>query len=164
MTKQTVESLVYCPKTITVKPKKIMYQDQRSNYTMRNDFACTSLDGKYRFEVFMRFNTEIPTVFSIGLRYQSEEETIIICRYNGKHYHRNKIGDNTQFNDYHIHMLYDHQLADETSDSLDAIVTDKYITFDEALYAFLNDCKIQGWQDYFPNLESKISQIKMGGV
>ena len=164
LTKDTIESLVYCPKTITVKPKKNMYQDQRNNYTMRNDFSCASLDGEYRFEIFMRFNTEIPFCFSVGLSYQSEDKAIIICRYNGKHIHKNKIGDKDEFNDYHIHMLYDHQLADETSDSLDAIVTDKYITFDEALYAFLNDCQIQNWQDCFPDLENKIRQLKIGGV
>jgi hypothetical protein len=61
-------------------------------------------------------------------------------------------------------MLYDHQLADETSESMDAIVTDKYITFDEALYAFLNDCSIQDWQGSFPDLVHKIDQLKMGGV
>jgi len=60
-------------------------------------------------------------------------------------------------------MLYDHQLTDETSDSVDAIETDKYITFDEALYSFLMDCQIQDWQTYFPDLETKVNQLKLGG-
>ena len=164
MTKDTIENLIYCSKMIVDKPKKKMIQDQRNNYTMRNEFTCASLDGEHKFEVFMRYNTELPNVFSIGLKYFSEEGSIIICRYNGKHHHRNKVHDKNEFNDYHIHMLYDHQLADDTSSSIDAIETNKYITFDEALYAFLIDCKIQDWSSVFPDLENKVNQLKIGGV
>lgn len=162
MNKTTIESLIYCPKIITAKPKKAMYQDQRNNYTMRNDFSCASLDNKNTFEVFMRLNTEIATCFSIGLRYNSEEGAVTICRYNGKHPHRNKIGDKNEFNSYHVHMLYDHQLTSDLSDSLDAIETNKYLTFHEALHAFLNDCQIQKWDEYFPDLEDKVSQLTLG--
>ena len=131
---------------------------------MRNEFSCVSSDGQNKFEVFMRFNTVIPTVFSIGLKYQTESGTIIICRYNGKHYHKNKIGGHNDFNDYHIHMLYDHQLSDETEESLDAVQTNDYISFDEALFAFLFDCHIDNWQECFPELEDKINQLKLEGV
>jgi len=131
---------------------------------MRNDFSCTSLDGIHKFEVFMRHNTELPTLFSIGLVCQFEDKNIIVCRYNGKDYHKNKIGNQDAFNSYHIHMLYDHQLTDGTSNSIDAIETDKYITFDQALHAFLNDCQIQDWKDCFPDLEHRISQLRLGGV
>jgi len=162
MTKKTIKSLVSCSKTITDKPKKSMYQDQRNNYTMRNEFSCVSLNGNHKFEVFMRQNTELP-IFSIGLKYQQETKSITICRYNSKHRHRNKVGDQDKFENFHIHMLYDHQLADESSDSADAIETNKYITFDEALYAFLTDCQIQGWQMCFPDLETKVNQLKLGG-
>jgi len=162
VTKKTIESLFSCSKTVTDKPKMNMYQDQRNNYTIRNEFSCTSLDGKHKFEVFMRQNTELP-IFSIGLKYQQETKSITICRYNSKHQHKNKIGDQRKFEDFHIHMLYDHQLTDETSDSVDAIETAKYITFDEALHSFLIDCQIQGWQTYFPDLETKINQLRLGG-
>ena len=164
MTKDVINNLISCKKTITIKPRKVMYQDQRNNYTMRNEFSCISSDGKNRFEVFIRYNTAIPTVFSIGLKYQTESSTVIICRYNGKHYHKNKIGDNSDFDDYHIHMLYDHQLSDETEESMDAIQTNDYICFDEALFAFLNNCRIDNWKAYFPGLENKINQLKIEGV
>lgn len=164
MTKDIISELIACPKYITNKPRKSMYPDPRNNYTLRNDFSCVSSDGKNKFEVFMRFNTEIPVKFSIGLKYQTESDAIIICRYNGKHIHRNKTGDNDCFNNYHIHMLYDHQLSDESEKSIDAIQTDKYISFDEALFAFLNDCRIIDWQGCFPDLENKINQLRLEGV
>jgi len=165
MTKEIINQLITCQKIITIKPRKDMYRDQRNNYTMRNDFSCTSTDGENKFEVFIRVNTELPTVFSIGLRYQTESGSITICRYNGRHgLHKNKIGDKNEFDDYHIHALYDHQLTDGTEASIDAVPTNDYISFDEALFAFLNDCHIDNWQEYFPNLENKINQLKLEGV
>ena len=164
MKNDIIKFLLDCPKVVTVKPKRYVYQDQRSNYTMRNEFACVSLNGEHKFEVFMRFNTELSFVFSIGLVYHSKEGDITIARYNGKHNHKNKVADHDEFSDFHIHMLYDIQLTDDTADSIDAKETDKYITYDEALFAFLNDCNIQNWQTYFPDLENKINQLKIEGV
>ena len=164
MTKEIIFSLISCSKTITGKPRKSMYKDKRSNFTLRNDFSCASIDGEKKFEIFMRINTEMPTIFSIGLQYQTESGYVTICRYNGKHMHKNKVDDSDEFNNYHIHTLFDHQLTDDTEDSIDAIQTDKYISFDEALFAFLTDCGIDDWQTHFPELESKINQLKIEGV
>ena len=164
MTKELISNLISCTKTITGKPRKSMYKDKRNDFTLRNDFSCASIDGENKFEIFMRSNTEMPTVFSIGLRYKTESGYVTICRYNGKHTHRNKIADTDVFNNYHIHMLYDHQLTDDTEDSIDAVQTDRYISFNEALYAFLTGCGIDDWKTYFPELESKISQLKIEGV
>ena len=38
------------------------------------------------------------------------------------------------------------------------------ITFEEALYAFLNDCNIQNWQEFFPDLEEQVNQYRLEGV
>ena len=90
MDSSVVSSLIECEKSIKYPPKKAMYADQRNEYTLRNDFTCVSEDGKM-FEVFMRMNTKFSYLFSIGLRYRSESGTFTICRYNGKHFHKNKI-------------------------------------------------------------------------
>ena len=164
MDDRLVQSLIKCEKIITVKPKKEMQPDKRNPYTMRNDFSCTSIDGSKRFEVFFRYNTIISHLFSIGLRYRSGEGTVILCRYNGKHEHKNKVANHKKFDDFHIHHLYDKQLSDETSNVLDAEKTDRYITFDQALLAFLVDCNIKNWQSVFPELEAKAMQISFEGM
>lgn len=158
-----VRSLISCNKTIKTAPKKAMAVDQRNDFTFRNDFTCVSADGE-AFEVFMRMNRKFPYLFSIGLRYRSEDGTITLCRYNGKHSHRNKIANKDSFDAFHIHMLYDIQLSDGTDSCLDAKPTASYATYDEALYAFLNDCHIMNWQKYFPDLENTIGQMKLDGV
>lgn len=163
MDSAVVSSLIECEKSIKSPPKKAMYADQRNEYTLRNDFTCVSDDGKM-FEVFMRMNIELPYLFSIGLRYRSESGTFTICRYNGKHFHKNKISNRDSWNDFHIHKLFDRQLSNGTDNSLDAETTTKYATFDEALFAFLNDCHIKNWQQYFPDLENTIGQLRLDGV
>lgn len=163
MDRVLIDALISCPKRIKVPPKKQMTMDPRNNFTFRNDFTCVSQDEK-TFEVFLRNNTKFPFLFSIGLRYKSEHGTFIICRYNGKHPHRNKIADHTSFDDFHVHKLYDIQLSDDTTAMLDADATDKYITFEEALYAFLNDCNIQNWREFFPDLEEQVNQYRLEGV
>lgn len=72
MEQMLVSSLIECEKRIKTPPKKTMSLDQRNNFTFRNDFTCMSDDGKM-FEVFMRMNTKLPYLFSIGLRYRSED-------------------------------------------------------------------------------------------
>ena len=163
MEQTLVSSLIGCEKSIKTRPKKVPTVDQRNEFTIRNDFTCVSDDGKL-FEVFMRMNTHMPHLFSIGLRYRSEDGIFTLCRYNGKHPHKNKIGDCDRLNDFHIHKLYDRQLADGTDNSLDASATKAYVTFEEALFAFLNDCHIKNWQKYFPDLEEKIGQFRLDGV
>ena len=163
MESQLVDELISCPKTIKTPPKKQMAVNARNEFTFRNDFSCISSDGKV-FEVFMRLNTQFPHIFSIGLRYKSDQGTFTLCRYNGKHQHRNKIVDKNVFDDFHIHKLFDRQLSDNSSANMDAQTTTRYITFNEALYAFLNDCRITGWQVYFPDLENAVNQLKMEGV
>lgn len=158
-----ISSLIECEKTIKTPPKKTMSIDQRNDFTLRNDFSCISEDEKL-FDVFMRMNTVLPYLFSIGLRYRSESGIFTLCRYNGKHYHKNKIGNKESWNDFHIHELFDKQLSNGTDSSLDADITEKYATFYEALYAFLNDCHIKNWQQYFPDLESTIGQLRLDGV
>lgn len=163
MERSTVESLIICGKKILSPPKKNDYPDARNIYTLRNDFSCKSDDG-IEFEVFMRHNIKLAFIFSIGLKYKSPEGEFILCRYNGKHLHKNKIGDHNSFDNFHIHKLYDIQLSDNTSDELDAEVTKKYLTYNSALLAFLDDCHIEDWRRYFPNLEMQVQQLRIGGA
>lgn len=163
MERTIIDELISCQKTVKVPPKRQMTTDARNNFTLRNDFSCVSEDGRI-FEVFLRCNTRMPQMFSIGLRYKSDQGTIMICRYNGKHIHRNKVADKNQFDNFHIHKIYDSQLADTSASSMDAEPTTKYITFDEALYAFLTDCNILNWQEHFPNLEETVNQLRWEGV
>ncbi len=163
MNRDKVNSLILCKKKIISPPKKVDYSDPRNKYTLRNDFTCRSEDRK-EFEVFMRHNSQLPFIFSIGLRYKSPEGAIILCRYNGKHLHKNKIGDSEKFDDFHIHKLYDVQLYENNSNQLDANPTDKYITYKAALFQFLNDCNIDNWDKYFPDLLTQADQTRIEGV
>jgi len=163
MDRELILSLISCEKVVKTAPRKTMTVDPRNEFTLRNDFACVSKDGKV-FEVFMKMNTKLPYLFSIGLRYRSQEGTFTICRYNGKHPHRNKIANRDKFDDFHIHRLYDIQLSDGTDSSLDAEPTKAYVSFDEALFMFLNDCHINGWEKCFSDLENKVMQTRLDGV
>lgn len=163
MDTELILSLISCEKEIKAAPKKTMSTDPRNDFVFRNEFTCVSKDG-VTFEVFMKTNTKFPYLFSIGLRYRSQEGTFTICRYNGKHPHRNKIANKDRFDDFHIHRLYDIQLSDGTDSSLDAEPTKAYASFDEALFTFLNDCHIKGWEKHFPDLEVKIMQTRLDGV
>lgn len=156
-----VDELMKCQKTIVSKPLKNMKTDQQNEFILRNQFSCVSEDGQHQFEVFMRCHVNLRWIFSIGLRYKAELGTITICRYNGKHEHRNKIINHERFEGFHIHKLQDEQLSDDSSNSLDAELTRRYISFNEALYAFLSDCNIQDWQKYFPGLEMEINQLTL---
>ena len=158
-----VDSLICCAKTIKTPPRKTMIVDQRNEFTLRNDFTCVSEDGKI-FEVFIRVNTKLSYLFSIGLRYRSDYGIVTLCRYNGKHPHRNKTANRDSLNDYHIHKLFDEQLASGTDSSIDAEATQRYVTYEEALYSFLNDCHICAWKNFFPDLEEKVSQYRIEGV
>ena len=163
MERTLIAALISCKKTIKTAPKKTMLPDPRSELILRNDFSCVSEDGK-AFDIFMRKNVKLPYLFSIGLRYRSNDGTFTLCRYNGKHSHKNKIGNREKLNTFHIHRLYDQQLSDGTDTSLDADPTTEYATFDEALYRFLQDCHIEDWEKYFPELEESINQLRLEGV
>ena len=163
MDTELIRSLISCEKEIKTAPRKAMAPDPRNEFTFRNDFTCVSKAGIV-FEVFMRINTKFPYLFSIGLRYKSQEGSFTICRYNGKHPHRNKIANREQFDDFHIHRLYDIQLSDGSDSILDAEPTRDYASFDEALFTFLNECHIKGWEQYFPDLETKMMQTRLDGV
>lgn len=160
---ELISSLISREKEIKTAPRKTMSLDPRNDFVFRNDFTCVSQDG-ITFEVFMKVNTKFPYLFSIGLRYRAQEGTFTICRYNGKHPHRNKIANKDKFDDFHVHRLYDVQLSDGTDSSLDAEPTKAYASFDEALFTFLSDCHIKGWNKYFPDLEDKIMQTRLDGV
>ena len=163
MDRDYVTSLISCKKTVKSAPKKSMVPDPRNDYTLRNDFTCVSSDGTV-FEVFMRKNTQLPFLFSIGLLFRSEHGRFTLCRYNGKHLHKNKIADRNQLDDFHIHKIFDQQLSDGTDSSLDAEATTRYATFEEALCAFLQDCNISGWEKYFPDLAESMNQLRIEGV
>ena len=159
MEREYINSLIQCNKTVIVAPKKEMYIDKKSIFTLRNDFTCVSDDGTKQFEVFMRNNISIPNKFSIGLNFHSDKFNVTLCRYNGKQEHKNKYADHNKFNNFHIHKLYDNQLSGECSKIIDAEATTKYHNFTEALYHFLIDCHIVDWKKYFPDLEERVNQI-----
>lgn len=159
MKRDLVDALIACEKKVTAKPKKEMYSTPNNAFVVRNEFSCISVDAKKTFEVFMRLNLRFPQQFSIGLRYRSEDGSCILCRYNGNQEHTNKLADRQKFHAFHIHKLFDQQLSNDTDSILDAEPTTRYVTFEEALYCFLNDCHIQEWQKYFPDLENKINQL-----
>lgn len=160
---EQISSLISCEKKIKTAPRKTMSADPRNDFVFRNDFTCVSPEGIV-FEVFMKMNAKFPYLFSIGLRYRAEEGAFTICRYNGKHQHRNKIANKDLFDDFHVHKLYDFQLSDGTDSSLDAEPTKAYASFDEALFTFLNDCHIKDWKKYFPDLENNIMQFRLDGI
>ncbi|MDR2416458.1 MAG: hypothetical protein LBD75_07895 [Candidatus Peribacteria bacterium] len=85
-----ISSYKSLPKRIQGKPK-LKVKNQKSH--IEQDFTLLSEDGKHTFLVFMRKNVHLPNSFSIGLRLKTEDGSIVLFRYNGKHgEHKDKQG------------------------------------------------------------------------
>ncbi len=146
MTQEDLDAIIHCEKIITVNPKKKFYTDRRGLHIKRNDFSCESVDGQYKFKVFMRINDLIANGFSIGLVWKSENKEINLVRFNGAHVHKNKDIDNKIFNTFHIHIANIIQLNKGLCNKFDAI-EGTYISYESALAEFLNFCNIKDESD-----------------
>lgn len=148
-TPEELEYLITCPKEIVNPPKQTM---TLTNGHYRNSMDLCSVDGKHKFHVYMRKNEKFQENFSIGLEYCPNDGTpnITLLRCNGPHgEHINDWKIDEHFFGYHIHIATAENINSGLRPEKNAVLTNSYATFEDALSYFLNRCNIIGAEKYF---------------
>ena len=150
-TQAELDELISCSKKVEDPPRKEMRSERGHQ---RNDMTLSSLDGKWRFSVFMRVNEEFPENFSVGLIHDPRDEPgeLTLLRCNGPHgeHDNSPIEDPQPHFGYHIHRARADVINAGLSPDKLASLTDAYASFNEALHHFLRLAHIVGAEAYFP--------------
>ncbi|MEI8174086.1 MAG: hypothetical protein WCH07_11485 [Deltaproteobacteria bacterium] len=152
-----LDELVSCSKKVVDPPRKEMRSEGGHQ---RKDMTLSSMDGKWRFSVFMRVNEKFPENFSIGLVHDPRNEPgeLVLLRCNGPHGEH----DNSPFEDSHPHLGYHiHRARADVIDSglspeKFAALTDAYASFQEALHHFLTLANIVDAEGYFLGCQQEL--------
>ena len=151
-TTEKIDELISCPKTITEPSKKEMKVE---NGHKSNDMELTSKDGKLMFSVFLRVNIDFPENFSIGLRYLPEEERGSICLliFNDPHGVFESYGKiPTSHFVPHIHKAKTENIEAGLRPEKDGELTEKFVTYEQALPYFLQTINVIDAEVHFPNI------------
>ena len=129
----------------------------------RKDMTLRSLDGEWRFSVFMRVNERFPENFSVGLIYDPRDEAgdLTLLRCNGPHgehdplattgdYRNSPMEDPQPHFGYHIHRARADVINAGLAPLKFAELTEAYASFPEALHHFLRLINIVAAEAYFP--------------
>ena len=156
MTDNDIERLIYLPKTIQAKNPAVGYREVNEQRRCDLDLRATSEDGP-SFSVFVRQNLVFNENFSIGLRYFTGDRrlgTLTLTRYNGPHgeYSRHPDG---HFAQPHIHRITEAEIASGSSEPQEQnrVITNKYSTFEQALFIFFSEIAATNFASHFPKLD-----------
>ncbi len=147
-----MQRLIAIPKQITKKePANGMRQDRRYLRCTLELEAVAPNDEQ--FTVFIRQSTELIEDFSIGLRLSTEEYPkggLTLVRYNGAHGEISRSADG-HYAASHIHWMTEEELEKGSMEPQENLreLTDKYVTYDEALGVFFNDIGAINYDSYF---------------
>ena len=141
-------------------PKLIVSKTPADGYREENGFSrCTlELEGdppaSPEFTVFVRRSIKFIENFSIGLRYRTGDRamgTITLARYNGPHGELSRQPDG-HYAKPHIHRLTAAELASGSSEPQESAraITDRYVTYEQALDVFFRDTRVSNHLSYFP--------------
>jgi len=103
------------------------------------------------FQIVVRVNRRYPADFSVGVMYllPGSIEWFHLRRYNGPHFHPNKI-EKTSLNGYHIHTATErYQIRCLEAEGF-AEQTDRYVSYGQAIECAIRDC-----QFFEPRVESQ---------
>lgn len=142
-----IHELIVCEKQIIQPPFEL--KQEKGHY--RTGFELQSVDGKYFFKAFGRYNAAFNENFSVGLIYipKQEKGNFEILRCNGPH------GEHRMFPrhiNYHIHIASHQAIESGLREDSVIEVTDKYANYEEALRFFVNyvHLKKDDIDRYFP--------------
>jgi hypothetical protein len=139
---ENIEELIQIQKPLPPNYKKLL-RFRNKPYSERHEEAQLDVSvGEYgSFRIMIRKNLINPLDFSVILGYIPPERLSLfrLRRYNGIHEHINRI-EGIRFRDFHIH--YATQRYQEAGWDIDGYAkpTDKYVTIDEALEVYLDEC------------------------
>ena len=152
-TQAELDELISCPKQMVDPPRKEMRSEHGHQ---RNDMTLGSLDGEWRFSVFMRVNERFPENFSVGLIYDPRDEPgdLTLLRCNGPHgeHDNSPMEDSHPHFGYHIHRARADVINAGLLPEKFAELTDAYASLPEALHHFLKLANIVGAEAYFPTV------------
>ena len=156
LTEDDIQRLISLPKAIDSASPVRGYTERRGNRRRRLNLRAAGENVSAEFTVFIRQNLVFEENFSIGLRYRTGITglgNVTLVRYNGPHgeYSRDPDG---HFAQPHVHRITAAGIAAGrvSPKELDRQITDRYSTFDSALFAFLSDVMVEEFLEYFPNL------------
>ena len=155
LTTRDIEDLIGGRKTIVQKTPSRGYREEHLYKRCDLELEAVS-DSVGKFTVFTRQNTEFIENFSIGLRCTTNDptlRTITLVRYNGPHGESSRQPDG-HYSKPHIHRITEAQIESGSSEpeAMHREITDRYTTFETALFAFLNDVGVENYLTYFPEL------------
>lgn len=155
LTDSEVLRLIRISKTIESKSPAVGYTEVDGQKRCDMELKATA-EGDPRFSVFIRQNLKFNENYSIGLRHFTGDPrlgSIVLVRYNGPHgeYSRHPDG---HYAAPHIHRITANEIASGSSHPQEKHreVTDRYSTFDQALFVFFNDINVVDYEKYFPSL------------
>ena len=130
---------------------------RQENQNRRCDLELEAASGNSdKFLVFVRQSSISIDGFSIGLRYQSASDgsrSVTLIRYNGPHgeYSRNPDG---HYALPHIHRIAAAEIERGFVQPQESHreITERYSTFEQALFTFFQDINATNYEEHFPEL------------
>lgn len=109
------------------------------------------------FLVFIRQSLVFIENYSIGLRYNTKDKalgSITLVRYNGSHGETSQAKDG-HFSQPHIHRLTAAELQSSHASPQEKHreLTDRYLTFEQALKIFFEDIGVDNYSKYFHGIQ-----------
>jgi hypothetical protein len=144
-----IATLILCEKEF-VDPLPKDYKEVNGHY--KKNFTLQSIDGKYNFQGFIRYNVKFNENFSVGFIFNPKEEkgTIPLLRCNGPS------GQTKPIHHIHCHIHYataDTINSDKKPES-NVELTSEYATLDQAILYFFKRINLTQYHKnkYIPDL------------
>lgn len=152
-TDSLIKELFECEKQIIDPPAKEFKEDRGQ---LKKVFTLQSVDGKYVFNAFIRYNIKFSENFSVGLDYNPREEkgTLCLLRCNGAH------GENIMYPHhpyFHIHRANAKSINSGLKPESNIVQTKDYASLEQAIQYFANTINISrdDRRKYFPESDSQ---------
>ncbi len=150
-----IQAIIKAPKRIVHKNPVKGFREENRHLGCRLELESVS-DEEKKFKVFIRRSVEFIENFSIGLQYEiniSLLKIVTLIRYNGPHGEISRHSGG-HYNKPHIHRLTETEIASGSMmpQEKHRKITDKYRTFEEAIWIFFRDTGTTNFTKHFPEL------------
>ena len=155
LTDDDIRDLISLPKVIEKRDPASGYYEASGHRRCNLDLRAKPESGE-TFRVFIRQSMRFIENFSIGLIYftgDSRMGRVTLARYNGPHSEYSRDPDG-HFAAPHIHRITEEEMSSGRHEPQERHreITDRYTTFEQALWVFFADIAADGFQSHFPNL------------
>ncbi len=155
---QEILDLIRSPKEIKRKVPNTGYKDENNH--KRCTLTLETSEGE-SFGVFIRQNNTFIENYSMGLRYQTNNRDlgwITLVRYNGPH-GETSLSQDGHYEKPHIHRITAAEIGSGSTQPQEKKreITDRYLTFEQALVVFFSDIGVKKYLKYFPESSPQTS-------